>query len=69
MPTPHPVHALLAKLETERLALVERLAAGGPLSAGALSELATVQTVLTAVREGIEAHGVKLGWGIGKELD
>ena len=32
MPAPHPVHTLRAKLEAERLKLVEELAADGALS-------------------------------------
>jgi hypothetical protein len=68
MPSPNPVHALLAKLETERLSLVQKLAQSSALSADALKELATLQAALTAVSEEIEAHGPKLGWGSEKEL-
>jgi hypothetical protein len=69
MPTPHPVHALLAKLKTERLSLVEKLAEGGTLSADTLKELATLQAAVAAVSEEIEAHGPRLGWSGEKELD
>ena len=69
MPTPHPVHALLAKLETDRLGLVEKLAGASTLSADALKELATLQVALTAVREEIQTRGPKLGWGGEKELE
>jgi hypothetical protein len=68
MPTPHPVHALLAKLETERLSLVEKLAEGSTLSADALKELATLQAALTAVSDAIKTHGPRLGWG-GERLE
>jgi hypothetical protein len=69
MPSPHPVHALLAKLETERLSLVQKLAQSSALSADALKELATLQAALTAVSEEIKTHGPKLGGGSGKELE
>jgi hypothetical protein len=35
----------------------------------ALQELAILQAALTAVREEIDAHGAKLGWGGGEPLD
>ena len=69
MPASHPVHTLRANLETERLRLVEKLAAGSTLSAETLRELATFQAALTAVREEIETHSVRLGWVGDKELD
>jgi hypothetical protein len=69
MPSPHPVHALRAKLEAERLRRVEKLAADGALSVDAVKELASFQAALTAVREEIEAHAVQLGWGGGEALD
>jgi len=69
MPTPYPVHALLAKLKTERLSLVEKLAQGSTLSADALKDLATLQAAVAAVSEEIKAHGSRLGWGREKELD
>ncbi|WP_037490019.1 hypothetical protein [Sphingobium indicum] len=66
----HPVHSLRANLEAARLKAVERLAATDrAFSADALQELATLQTALTAVREELEAHGAKLGWGGGDDLD
>ena len=64
MSAPHPVHALLAKLEAERLKLVEKLAADGTLSNEAVRELANLQAALTAVREEIEVHDPKVGWGV-----
>jgi hypothetical protein len=69
MPAPHPVHTLRAKLEAERLKLVEKLAADGAPSDEALRGLANLQAALTAVREEIEMHGVKLGWGSETPLD
>jgi len=69
MPTPHPVHALRTKLGTERLALVQELAASGALSADVLRELSILQAALTAVSEEIEAHSAKLGWGADNELE
>jgi hypothetical protein len=69
MSAPHPVHALLAKLEAERLKLVKKLAAGDTLSNEGVRELATLQAALTAVREEIEAHGPKVGWGDETGLD
>ena len=61
-----PVHDLCAQLETLRLKAIEELAAangGGALSADSLQRIAILQTVLTAVREEIEAHEVRLGGG------
>ena len=58
----HPVHSLCSTLEAERLRLVRKLAAGGH-SADTVQELATVQTALTAVREEIASHSVRLGGG------
>jgi hypothetical protein len=65
----HPVHALQANLEAARLKVVETLAAKESLPAtAALQELATIQAALSAVREEIETHGVRMGWGKG-DLD
>ena len=60
-----PVHDLRAQLETLRLKAIEELAAkaDGALPANSLQRIAILQTVLTAVREEIEAHEVKLGGG------
>jgi len=69
MSAPHPVHALLAKLEAERLKLVKKLAADGMLSNEAVRELANLQVALVAVREEIEAHNPKVGWGDETGLD
>jgi hypothetical protein len=62
--TTHPVHGLCAALEAQRLQAVETLAAqtGAPRPES-LQELATLQAALTAVREEIEAHSIRLGWG------
>jgi hypothetical protein len=66
----NPIHVLRRNLEAARLKAVETLAAaGGSPSPDALRELATLQTVLTAVREEIVTHGAKLGWGSEDELD
>jgi hypothetical protein len=66
----HPVHALRANLESARLKAVETLAAKeGSISPDALRDLATLQLALTAVREEIESHGGKLGWGTTPNLD
>ena len=69
MSAPHPVHALLAKLEAERLKQVEKLAVDGTLPNEAVRELANLQAALTAVREEIDEHGPKLGWGDETGLD
>ena len=64
MAKPHDVHTLQGNLETERLNAVEALAAAdGVPTSGAVRELAAIQTALTAVREVIESHGGRLGWG------
>jgi len=61
---PHPVYVLQANLETARLKAVEILAASdGVVSPDAMRELATLQAALTSVREVIETHGGRLGWG------
>ena len=69
MPTVHPVHALCATLEARRLRAVEAMAAESAPSPDALSEVATLQAAVTAVRELIREHGVRLGWGGNDELD
>ena len=59
-----PIHDLLAHLETARLKAIEELATKpGVLPADALQGIATLQTVLTAVREEIAAHQVRIGGG------
>ncbi len=64
MTKPHPVHALRGNREAARLEAIEALASkDGAISPDALRDLATIQAALTAVREEIEAHGEKLGWG------
>jgi hypothetical protein len=68
--TDHPVHALRASLETARLKAVETLATKEKaIPPDDLRELATLQAALMAVREEIESHGGKLGWGPTPELD
>ena len=64
MAKPHAVHTLQGNLETERLKAVEALAtADGGASPSAVRELAAIQTALVAVREVIQSHGGRLGWG------
>ena len=64
MTKPQPVHTLRANLETARHKVVETLAATeGKYSPDALRELAILQAALSAVREEIQAHGTRLGWG------
>ena len=66
----HPVHALQANLEAARLKVVETLAGKeSPPTSDALRELATIHAALSAVREEIETHGVRLGWGNEDALD
>ena len=66
----HPVHALRTRLEDERLDAVLKLAATGVVpNSSALSELAHIQLALTAVREEVAAHSVKLGWGSEEALE
>ena len=64
MAKPHPVYVLQANLETARLQAIETLAArDGAYTPDALRELAALQVALSAVREVIETHGGRLGWG------
>jgi hypothetical protein len=64
MTQPHPVHQLRSELEAARLRAIEALAAqGGAPDPEALREIATIQAALTAVREEIEAHVGRMGWG------
>ena len=66
----HPVHVLQANLEAARLKLIETLAAReGIPNPDALRELATIHAALSAVREEIETHSARLGWGDRGELD
>jgi hypothetical protein len=59
-----PIHDLFAHLEAARLRAVNELAAkGNALPAESLRRIAVLQTVLTAVREEIEAHEVRVGGG------
>ena len=66
----HPVHTLQANLEAAHFKAVETLAAKeGPFTPDALRELAIIHAALSAVRQEIETHGVRLGWGNKGELD
>ena len=66
----HPVHVLQANLEAARLKVIETLAAKeGIPDPDALQELATIHAALSAVREEIETHSARLGWGDSGELD
>jgi hypothetical protein len=64
----HPIRILASNLEDKRLQLIEKLAKDTSMSADAMKELATVQTALTAVREAIDEHGPRMGWGSDQEL-
>jgi hypothetical protein len=64
MTKPHPAPTLEKNLETARLKAIEELASkGGALSPESVRDLAAIQAALTAVRQEIDDHGVKLGWG------
>ena len=68
MTNSRPVDTLKANLLAARLKAIKALAeTGGEFSANALHELAALQTALTAVREEIEAHGGRMGWGGGDD--
>jgi Enoyl-(Acyl carrier protein) reductase len=68
MMTSHPVRNLASNLEEKRLQLIEKLASDASMSADAMKELATVQAALAAVREAIDEHGPRMGWGSDHEL-
>jgi hypothetical protein len=62
--TTHPVHALCSALERQRRKFVETLAAHrGAVPQRDLQDLAELQMALMAVREEIETHSFRLGWG------
>jgi hypothetical protein len=64
-----PIHDLGAHLEAARLKAIEELAAkDGALPQEALQGIAILQSVLTAVREEIEAHEVKICGGAERPL-
>jgi uncharacterized protein YbjQ (UPF0145 family) len=64
MKSHHSVYVLREKLEDARLQAVENLAARTEnLSADSLRELSTLHLALTAVRQEINEHGAKAGWG------
>jgi hypothetical protein len=63
MITSDRAHALRAELETARVKVVAKLAAkAGPVSPELFVELATIDAMLTMVREEIEARGDNPGW-------
>jgi hypothetical protein len=65
-----PIHALRARLEAARLQEVEALAAAeGEPNAEGLKTIAHLQAALTAVREEIRAHAVKIGGGSEEALE
>ena len=66
--TSHPIGNLASNLEEKRLQLIEKLVGDASISADMLKELATVQTALTALREAIDEHGPRMGWGSDQEL-
>ncbi|HTC26651.1 hypothetical protein [Dyella sp.] len=60
----HSVYVLREKLEDARLKAVETLAAAPDnVSLESLRELSTLHLALTAVRQEINEHGAKAGWG------
>ena len=65
MTTSHPISILASNLDDKRLQLIEKLATTDKsiISADVMKELATVQAALTAVREAIDEHGPRMGWG------
>lgn len=64
-----PIHTLRERLETARMQAIEELAAkGGPLPADALQKIALLHSALSAVRDEIEAHEVKIGGGAEQPL-
>ncbi len=59
-----PIHDLQGLLEKARLQTIEQLAAKGGLPpTDALQKIALLQSALSAVREEIKAHDVKIGGG------
>jgi hypothetical protein len=66
--TSHPIRILASNLDDKRLQLIEKLATDKSISADVTKELATVQAALTAVREAIDEHGPRMGWGSDQEL-
>ena len=64
-----PIHELRTQLEAARLKSIKELAAKkDALAADALQELAILQSALTAVREEIAAHEVRLAGGAEQPL-
>jgi hypothetical protein len=64
-----PIHDLRERLEAARLLAVEELAAKGePFPAEALQKIALLHSALSAVRDEIYAHDVKIGGGAEQPL-
>jgi hypothetical protein len=64
-----PIHALRERPERARLQTIEELAGkGGPLPSDALQKIALLHSALSAVRDEIEAHEVKIGGGAEQPL-
>jgi hypothetical protein len=68
MTTSHPIRILASNLDDKRLQLIEKLATDKSIPADVTKELAIVQAALTAVREAIDEHGPRMGWGSDREL-
>jgi hypothetical protein len=63
MTTLDRAHALCADLQAARLKAVHKLASkDGPIHPEALVELATIDAVLTMLRQEIESRGENPGW-------
>lgn len=59
-----PIHDLRAKLETARLRAIEELAAaGGEPDADSLKRITYLHAALEAVRDEIETHEARIGYG------
>lgn len=67
-----PIHELRDALEVRRLQEIDRLAsiglADGGLPLESLSSLAYLQLALTAIREEIASHDIKVGGGSERPL-
>ena len=68
--TPGPIHLLRDRLETARLEAIRALASQSvpmeAIPADLLRRVSDLHIVLTAVRDEIEAHEVREGFGGGK---
>jgi hypothetical protein len=58
-----PIHALRDTLEAARLLMIQELVQDGPLPTESLQKIALLHSALSAVRDEIEAHDVKVGGG------